>query len=273
MLTFLMIAGVMFLVTHFVSAFAYEAFHGPSELIFYDKDKTYDGYTLFAHTHIFLIDMEGNVVNKWEIPEGYCIEKTARLLDNGNLLRAIRPPQGQKVRGTGVIGSVFQELDWDGNVLWEYKDPRKNYVAHHNFKRIFNKKLNAYTTIFITTRGTGDSIYISKEEAVSKGCDPGKSYDDARPDGVIEVDMEGNIVWEWWSFDHVVQALVDDGSGLKPIPVPECSLVWETSMSPLGSADDRAGRSARGEHGYSRGAAGEHHPLTSLRAGGVSLSG
>jgi len=196
---------VLFVAIFITMGFAYEAFHGPSELIYYDKGKTYHGYTLFAHTHIFLIDMEGNVVNTWEIPEGYSIEKTARLLENGNLLRAIRPPQGQKVRGTGVIGSVFQELDWDGKVLWEFKDPRPNYVAHHNFKRVFNKKLNAYTTIMIATRGTGDSIYISKDEAVSKGCDPSKSYGDARPDGVIEVDMEGNIVWEWWSFDHVIQ--------------------------------------------------------------------
>jgi len=78
-------------------------------------------------------------------------------------------------------------------------------VAHHSFKRIFNKKLGAYTTIMIATRGTGDSIYISKEEAVAKGCDPGKSYENARPDGIVEVDMDGNIIWEWWTFDHVVQ--------------------------------------------------------------------
>lgn len=57
-------------------------------------------------------------------------------------------------------------------------------------------------------------------------------------DGAFRVDLHlperGGL-----TFDHVIQALVDDGGGLKPIPVPECSLVWETSMSPLGIADDR----------------------------------
>jgi hypothetical protein len=207
MFTILMIAGVFLLAMHLVSAFAYEAFHGPSELIHYEKDKAYDGYTLFTHTYTFLIDMEGNVVNMWKIPEGYAIEKTARLLENGNLLQAIRPPEGKPPMGggTGVVGSVFQELDWDGNILWEFQDPRPNYVAHHNFKRIFNKKLNAYTTIMVATRGTGDSIFVSEEEAVAKGCDPSGSNEEGRPDAIVEVDMDGNIVWEWWSFDHVIQ--------------------------------------------------------------------
>lgn len=198
-------AFLAFLALYLLPTFAYEAFHGPSELLYYDEKRAFNGYTLFTHTHTFLIDMEGIVVKMWELPEGYSIEKTARLLENGNLLRAIRPPEGKpKFGGTGIVGSVIQELDWDGNVVWEWKDPRPNYVAHHNFKRIFNKKLEAYTTIIITTRGSGDSIYLSKEEAVAEGCDPGKDYD-ARPDGVIEVDMDGNIIWEWWSFDHVVQ--------------------------------------------------------------------
>ena len=24
-------------------------------------------------------------------------------------------------------------------------------------------------------------------------------------DAIVEVDMQGNVVWEWWFFDHVVQ--------------------------------------------------------------------
>jgi hypothetical protein len=68
MMMLLVTAMVIFIAFFYISAFAYEAFHGPSELIYYDKEKTYDGYTLFDNTNIFLIDMEGNVLNKWEIP-------------------------------------------------------------------------------------------------------------------------------------------------------------------------------------------------------------
>jgi len=186
---------------------AYESLNGSTELIYYDKGKAYNGYHLFTHTYTFLIDMEGNVINMWDIPEGWTIEKTARLLENGNLLRAIRSPipEGGRGGGTATVGAIFQELDWEGNVVWEVKDPRLTHLPHHNFKRIFNKKLKAYTIIYSATRGSGKSIYLSHEEVVAHGADPSGKYETARPDACVEIDMNGNIVWEWWSFDHVVQ--------------------------------------------------------------------
>ena len=50
------------------SAAAYEAFHGPTELVYSDPDKAADGYLLFAgwaqneaHEYVYLIDTDGNV--------------------------------------------------------------------------------------------------------------------------------------------------------------------------------------------------------------------
>jgi hypothetical protein len=128
--------------------------------------------------------MEGNVVNMWEVPEGFTIEKTARLLENGNHLRAIRPLKGVlKTGGTGIIGSVFQEVDWKGKVMWEWQDPKPNYVAHHNFKRIHNKKLGGPTTLIIATKGTGKSIYLSHEETVPHGANPTECRQEQRGTG------------------------------------------------------------------------------------------
>ena len=45
---------------------------------------------------------------------------------------------------------------------------------------------------------------MTREQAVAAGADPSVEWN-AAPDGVVEVDMNGNIVWEWWSLDHVVQ--------------------------------------------------------------------
>ncbi len=45
---------------------------------------------------------------------------------------------------------------------------------------------------------------MTQEQAVAAGADPSIQWD-AAPDGVVEVDMDGNVVWEWWSLDHVVQ--------------------------------------------------------------------
>jgi len=166
---------------------AYETLQGPTELRYLDRDKVYDGYTLFASRGTsYLIDMEGYVVHTWPIGTN------PRLLDNGNLLDATKDDP------SGFEG--FNELDWDGNVVWEYHESRTNYAPHHDWVRIFNKKLNAYTTLYIANKS------ISHEEAIAAGCDPSNGpYDGAQMDAIVEVDMDGNIVWEWWFFDHVVQ--------------------------------------------------------------------
>jgi hypothetical protein len=188
------------------SASAYEAFHGPTELIYSDPEKIASGYLLFsawprleAHEYTYLVDIDGNVVHKWKTitPEyqgrGYSMEKTARLTETGSII------QGLSTAGHAYEGErVLQELDWEGNLVWEFSDPREGYRYHHNFKRIWNNHLDAWTIIFTS------QFPMTQEQAVAAGADPSVEWN-AAPDGVVEVDMDGNIVWQWWSLDHVVQ--------------------------------------------------------------------
>ncbi len=188
------------------SAAALEAFHGPTEVVYSDPEKAAPGYLLFAvgpgaddHEYTYLVDLEGNVVHKWKSitpgyeGQGYSLEKTTRMTEKGSLIQGLSTA-GHNYRGSRVI----QELDWDGNLVWEFSDPREGYRYHHNFKRIWNNHLDDWTIIF-TSR-----IPMSQEQAVAAGADPSLEWD-AAPDGVVEVDMDGNVVWEWWSLDHVVQ--------------------------------------------------------------------
>ena len=47
---------------------------------------------------------------------------------------------------------------------------------------------------------------ITHEEAIAVGCDPANGpYDGAQLDSIVEIDMRGNIIWEWRFFDHTVQ--------------------------------------------------------------------
>ena len=49
------------------TAYAYEAINGPTEVIYFNKSKAYNGYTLFSPRPVsftYLIDMEGNVINQ-----------------------------------------------------------------------------------------------------------------------------------------------------------------------------------------------------------------
>jgi hypothetical protein len=93
-------------------------------------------------------------------------------------------------------------VDWDGRTVWEYTEKRDGYAPHHDWVRIFNKKLNAPTTLYIANKT------ISFDQAVAAGADPKKaSTEGGQMDAVVEVDMQGNVVWEWCFFDHVVQDL------------------------------------------------------------------
>jgi hypothetical protein len=197
--------GVVVLAAAVCVAFAHEAFHGPTELIYYDRDKAANGYVMFSarprlddHEFTYLIDMEGNVVHKWRTitaayrGKTYFIEKTARLTEKGTIIQGIMTETGAKP------GSLMQELDWNGNPVREFIDRREGYIYHHSFKRIWNKKLNDWTIVFTS------QIPMTQQQAVAAGADPSRQWN-AAPDGVVEMDMNGNVVWEWWTLDHVVQ--------------------------------------------------------------------
>jgi len=168
---------------------AYERLQGPTELLFCDTNKALNGYTLFGvGNRTFLLDLEGRVVHTWPIGTN------PHLLDNGNIVDAAKDDP------SGFQG--FKEVAWDGKTVWEYTEKRENYAPHHDWVRIFNKKLNAPTTLYIANKS------ISHEQAIAAGADPKKGpYEDGQMDAVVEVDMQGNVVWEWCFFDHVVQDL------------------------------------------------------------------
>ncbi len=171
------------------ASFAYERLQGPTELLFCDKAKALPGYVLFGvGSKTFLLDLDGRVVHRWNIGTN------PHLLDNGHILDA------GKDDPSGFSG--FKEVDWDGKTVWEYTEKREGYAPHHDWVRIFNKKLNAPTTLYIANKT------ISYDQAVAAGADPQKAATEGgQMDAIVEVDMQGNVVWEWCFFDHVVQDL------------------------------------------------------------------
>ena len=168
---------------------AYEALQGPTELLYWDSTNAYPGYTWFGvRGTTYLLDMEGRVVHTWPIGTN------PHLLTNGNVLDA------SKDDPSGFGG--FVEVDWDGKQVWSYTESRKDYAPHHDFVRLFNKKLNAYTTMYIANRT------ITQAQALAVGADPKTGpYDGAQVDAIVEVDMAGKVVWEWWFLDHAIQAV------------------------------------------------------------------
>ena len=116
--------------------------HHTNGLIHYAPQQAYRGYTLITNVSGHdsrLIDMEGRVCHAWHSDEGIGY---AYLLPNGNLLLRTGPaaeevsflsrPEREllPIGGRTVAGAIL-ELDWDSNVVWEYRYP----LLHHDFER------------------------------------------------------------------------------------------------------------------------------------------
>jgi hypothetical protein len=176
-----------------VSSQAREAIRGVTGLIKYDAGKAYQGYTLITPNETkttYLVDMEGYIVHSW-LSE-YTPGQHAILLENGNLLRAARSSEPSPVMFGGA-GGLIQEIDWNGKVVWEYKNLTKTTVQHHTFCRM----PNGNTMVLCWEKKT-------REEALAKGRKP-ETVKEAgiSPDYIQEVNREGKVVWEWHVWDHL----------------------------------------------------------------------
>jgi hypothetical protein len=105
----------------------------PLGLVYRDAEQSLDGYTLFSSVrgrHATLLDHEGRIVHQWHHPEGI---QHLYLIEGGHLLIQTLPPED--AGGAEQIGGsagVLAELDWDGRVVWEYRDP----LMHHDYVRL-----------------------------------------------------------------------------------------------------------------------------------------
>lgn len=159
----------------------------------------FDGYTLVMPLNaqaVYLIDLAGEVVHTWETdsaPGGWCY-----LLEDGSLLRLGREDREPSFRGGGIGGRI-QKLAPDGTVLWHYELASPDAWQHHDAEPLPN----------------GDVIVIAWErksarEAVARGRDPRQVGEAGLwPDALFQIHPTppegGEIVWEWHSWDHLVQ--------------------------------------------------------------------
>jgi len=155
----------------------------------YSPSQAYEGYTLFAPmggSGVWLIDMMGHIVHHWEVE--YLPAAHGVLLPNGNLLYA-----GKRMDSTiqlGGAGGELLELDWDGNLIWEYKDP----YMHHDFQRLPNGN-----TMVLGWVPTPEDITAKIKGGVSGTELEGAIWSDS----FREINPEGQIIWEWRGYEHL----------------------------------------------------------------------
>ncbi len=152
-------------------------------------------YTLYngsRTTKSTLIDKNGDVVHEW--PCDYTVGYVAYMTKNGVIYRPCSDPNGQ-LNG-GASAGIFQKVDWDGTVLWEYKYSTSEVRTHHDIEVLPNGNV---LCIAWKTKSAAEAIQAGRESASR----------DLWIDHIIEVKQTGattgEIVWEWSFWDHLVQ--------------------------------------------------------------------
>ena len=163
----------------------------PRGLVHVDAGQAFDGYTVFATLSgdsAHLLDLKANTVRTWHPPRGLK-PFGAELLPTGNLF--LECVDGTEKWPFGGAFAALVELDWDGNVLWEYQDS----VLHHD-----TCWLKSGNLLLLGWEVLGPEFASRVQGGVASA-----SY----PDGTIvgdflrEIDRSGQTIWEWHARDHL----------------------------------------------------------------------
>ena len=164
-----------------------------------DPERACPGYTLYApmsgNGEVYLLDINGKVAHQWRMP--YPPGLYGYLLPNGNLFYGGKvPDDGGWETFDGMKrfkGGIMLEADWDGNILWEHRDP----YHHHDARRTASGGC-----LYMTVQRMDDA-----QAATIRGGQPGtedrEEYTGMWADVLVEVDASGNRIWEWRAAEHL----------------------------------------------------------------------
>ena len=153
----------------------------------------FDGYALYNKTKdnfTYLIDKDGEIAKTWNLDIG--CNYAVLLKPNGNLIRG--GVYGNNQLSGSAIGGIVQEIDSNGDVVWEFVYSTSEYCSHHDITLI------------------GDNVLLTAWEVKSTAELTQAGYDGANsskwPTHLVEVQQDGSggkIVWEWHLWDHLIQ--------------------------------------------------------------------
>lgn len=132
------------------------------------------GYVLFSKQGTtYLIDQGGMQVHSWVT--GNKSPHPGYLQENGDLVSFHK----------GV-----KRFNWEGELLWSYI----NQDAHHDIAVL----PNGHVLMLVRT-------HKSRTEAIQAGRNPDLLVADLSPLSIIEVNPQGEVVWDWHVWDHLIQ--------------------------------------------------------------------
>ena len=174
----------------------------PTGTTIYDPEKCFNGYTIFHAPELgtILIDMNGREVRLWKGLQGF----PSKILPGGYVMGS----SGERDTKYGYQDNVdLVQLDWDGNVVWKFDghdyiedpdhEPRWMARQHHDYQRTGNP-VGYYVPGMDPEVDKGNTLILCHNNV----NDPKISDKNLLDDTIVEVDWEGNKVWEWHCHEH-----------------------------------------------------------------------
>ncbi|MCR6544923.1 aryl-sulfate sulfotransferase [Dehalobacterium formicoaceticum] len=179
-----------------------QPFIHPTGVTMYDPEKCFNGYTILNAPKLgtVIIDMNGNVVRVFKDLMGF----PNKILPGGYVM-------GSRGRRNGKFGYQDQvdliQVDWEGKVVWEFnklehiedegEKPQWMARQHHDFQREGNP-VGYYVPGMECKTDGGNTLILCHKNCYNKRISDKQLLDDV----IVEVDWEGNVVWEWNAVDH-----------------------------------------------------------------------
>jgi hypothetical protein len=173
----------------------------PTGITLYNADEAYSGYTIFPSAKgALLINMQGFEVQLWAGLEGY----PNKILPGGFVFGS----SGKRNRKYGYMDQLdLLQVDWEGNIVWKFNhneyiaDPDREpaFIArqHHDFQREGSSV--GYFAPGSEPKTSGGNTLLLVHKDIS---DPRISDKPLLTDRFIEVNWQGEIIWEWMANDH-----------------------------------------------------------------------
>lgn len=170
----------------------------------YDPDEAFNGFTVLSPLStptVVVIDMNGRVVKTWEGVNNSA-GGPARILPNGDVITATgaRPPHQESL--------ALVQLDFDGNEVWRFDHNEQIENAdgetiwsarqHHDWQR-FDFPAGYYSP-GISPQGVADRMLLLTH---TNRTDTNVSDKTLEDDHIVEIDRDGNMLWEWLAGDHI----------------------------------------------------------------------
>lgn len=174
----------------------------PTGVTIYDPEKCFNGYTLYDVEKVgtVLVDMNGCEVKIWDKLRGF----PCKLLKGGQVFGQT----GERNERFGYQDDVdLVQVDWDGNIVWrfnkheliqdDFETPQWMARQHHDCQREGNP-VGYYVPDMECKTDGGNTLLLCHRNIVNSKISARTLCDDV----FLEVDWNGNIMWEWQASDH-----------------------------------------------------------------------